>query len=87
MTDTLEDAIYASPIGTTTPWRCTGCNTPIARSGQPCKCLGFDKLLLKASDHEDLIRHPHQAWRAHTLGCFSIARSPTNPRCWCLTRS
>lgn len=36
--DKLEDAIYASPIGSTTPWRCKGCNTAIARLGQPCKC-------------------------------------------------
>lgn len=36
--DRLEDAIYASPLGTTTPWRCKECGTAIAHLGQPCKC-------------------------------------------------
>jgi hypothetical protein len=37
--DFLEDAIFASPLGSTTPWRCIGCDTPISHQGQPCKCM------------------------------------------------
>lgn len=42
MVDKLEDAIYASPVGSTTPWRCTGCGQAIAHAGQPCKCTHPD---------------------------------------------
>lgn len=51
--DRLEDAIYASPIGSTTPWRCKECGTAIARLGQPCKCTPE---LLKKQVAEDLRR-------------------------------
>jgi len=41
--DKLEDAIYSSPIGSTTAWRCIGCGTAIAKMCAPCKCPGFEK--------------------------------------------
>lgn len=41
MADKLEDAIYASPVGSTTPWRCVECNTAIPHEEAPCKCFPF----------------------------------------------
>lgn len=39
MSDWVEDSIYATPIGATTPWRCAKCKTAIAHAGQPCRCF------------------------------------------------
>ena len=52
--DKLEDAIYASPIGSTTAWRCVACNTPIATAGQPCKCTGVSVMAITKEERAAL---------------------------------
>lgn len=41
--DPVEDAIYSSPPGSATPWRCVACDVPIAKSGDPCRCTHPNK--------------------------------------------